>query len=153
MVEYFHDGVSSNLVVFPPHISLNIREFDFGCCARLQTVDPLPLSLTNHTKGKITVIWTNKTESPFQVIPECCDVPPLKSMAFRITFQPPQLNSLYAAELEGFAFYKVGGLWLRGFDLSVYHENAKKKNCFLFTPWKAAGKSCVKWNENFCAHQ
>ncbi|XP_062972842.1 cilia- and flagella-associated protein 65 [Elgaria multicarinata webbii] len=107
MIEYFHDGVSSDFTVFPPHVSLSIKEFDFGCCANLQGIEPLPLCVTNHTKGKITVIWTNKPDSPFQVIPESCDIPALKNMAFRITFQPPQLNSLYAAELEGFAFYKV----------------------------------------------
>ncbi|KAJ7345981.1 hypothetical protein JRQ81_001931 [Phrynocephalus forsythii] len=38
MVEYFHDGVSSDFTMFPPHVSLNIREFDFGCCAKLQEV-------------------------------------------------------------------------------------------------------------------
>lgn len=107
MIEYFHDGISSDFTVFPPHVSLSIREFDFGCCAKLDNVEPLPLSLTNHTNGKITVIWTNKPTSPFQVTPESCDISPLKSMAFRVTFQPSQLNSLYAAELEGFAFYKV----------------------------------------------
>ncbi|XP_044294405.1 cilia- and flagella-associated protein 65 [Varanus komodoensis] len=107
MVEYFHDGVSSDFTVFPPHVSLSIKEFDFGCCANLQAVEPLPLCVTNHTKGKITVTWTKKPDSPFQVIPESCDIPPLKSMAVCITFQPLHLNSLYAAELEGFAFYKV----------------------------------------------
>ncbi|XP_054827614.1 cilia- and flagella-associated protein 65 [Eublepharis macularius] len=107
MVEYFHDGVSSDLTVFPPHVNLSTKEFDFGCCAKLQNIQPLPLCLTNCTKGKITIKWTNKPESPFQVAPESCDIPPLKSMAFCVTFQPPQLNSLYAAELEGFAFYKV----------------------------------------------
>ncbi|XP_060117268.1 cilia- and flagella-associated protein 65 isoform X2 [Heteronotia binoei] len=107
MVEYFHDGVNSDLTVFPPHVSLSTNEFDFGCCIELQNIQPLPLCLTNCTKGKITVKWTNKPESPFQVAPDSCDIPPLKSMAFFVTFQPPQLNSLYAAELEGFAFYKV----------------------------------------------
>ncbi|XP_077176848.1 cilia- and flagella-associated protein 65 isoform X2 [Paroedura picta] len=107
MVEYFHDGINNDLTVFPPHINLNVKEFDFGCCAKLQNIQPLPLCLTNCTKGKITVKWTNKPESPFQVDPDSCDIPPLKSMAFCVTFQPPQLNSLYAAELEGFAFYKV----------------------------------------------
>ncbi|XP_015270852.1 PREDICTED: coiled-coil domain-containing protein 108 [Gekko japonicus] len=107
MVEYFHDGVNNDLTVFPPHINLSTKEFDFGCCAKLQNIQPLPLCLTNCTKGKITIKWTKKTESPFQVAPDSCDIPPLKSMAFCITFQPPQLNSLYAAELEGFAFYKV----------------------------------------------
>lgn len=108
MVEYFHDGVNSDLSVFPPHVHLNTEEFDFGCCAKLENIQSLPLSLTNCTKGKITVNWTNKPESPFQVAPESCDISPLKSMAFYVTFQPRQLNSLYAAELEGFAFYKVG---------------------------------------------
>ncbi|XP_026521138.1 cilia- and flagella-associated protein 65 [Notechis scutatus] len=107
MVEYFHDGVYSDLTIYPPHVSLSIKEFDFGCCASLREIEPLPFSVTNHTKGKVTVIWTRKPHSPFQVMPEGCDIPSLKSMAFRITFQPPQVNTLYAAELEGFAFYKV----------------------------------------------
>ncbi|KAM6460482.1 cilia- and flagella-associated protein 65 isoform 3-T4 [Liasis olivaceus] len=107
MVEYFHDGICSDLTIYPPHVSLSIKEFDFGCCASLREIEPLPFCVTNHTKGKVTVIWTRKPDSPFQVIPESCDIPSLKNMAFRITFQPPQVNSLYAAELEGFAFYKV----------------------------------------------
>ncbi|XP_038277803.2 cilia- and flagella-associated protein 65 isoform X3 [Dermochelys coriacea] len=107
MTEYFHDGITSDLTIFPPHISVSVREFDFGCCVRLQEVEPLPLCLTNHTKGKITVTWTCRPESPFRVTPETCDIPPLKSTAFRLIFQPSQLNTLYAAELEGFAFYKV----------------------------------------------
>uniref|UniRef100_A0A670JW35 Cilia and flagella associated protein 65 n=1 Tax=Podarcis muralis TaxID=64176 RepID=A0A670JW35_PODMU len=98
---------SSDLTVFPPHVSLSIKEYDFGCCAKLQEVQPLPFCVTNHTKGKITVIWTNKPHSPFQVLPEICDIPPLKTMAFHVTFKPSLLNSMYAAELEGFAFYKV----------------------------------------------
>uniref|UniRef100_A0A8C3S3X0 Coiled-coil domain containing 108 n=1 Tax=Chelydra serpentina TaxID=8475 RepID=A0A8C3S3X0_CHESE len=107
MTEYFHDGITSDLTIFPPHVSVSVREFDFGCCVRLQEVEPLPLCLTNHTKGKITVTWTRRPESPFRVTPETCDIPPLKSTAFRLVFQPSQLNTLYAAELEGFAFYKV----------------------------------------------
>ncbi|XP_039349450.1 cilia- and flagella-associated protein 65 isoform X4 [Mauremys reevesii] len=107
MTEYFHDGITSDLTIFPPHVSVSVREFDFGCCVRLQEVEPLPLCLTNHTKGKITVTWICRPESPFRVTPETCDIPPLKSTAFRLVFHPSQLNTLYAAELEGFAFYKV----------------------------------------------
>ncbi|XP_053899197.1 cilia- and flagella-associated protein 65 isoform X2 [Malaclemys terrapin pileata] len=107
MTEYFHDGITSDLTIFPPHVSVSVREFDFGCCVRLQEVEPLPLCLTNHTKGKITVAWICRPESPFRVTPETCDIPPLKSTAFRLVFQPSQRNTLYAAELEGFAFYKV----------------------------------------------
>ncbi|NWW99450.1 CFA65 protein, partial [Caloenas nicobarica] len=107
MNEYFYDGVSSDLALFPPHVSVNPREYDFGCCVPLHKVEPLPLCVTNHTKGKITVAWTTSHDSAFQVSPEICDIPPLKSSAFRVLFQPTRLNSLYAAELEGFAFYKV----------------------------------------------
>uniref|UniRef100_A0A493T5U6 Cilia and flagella associated protein 65 n=2 Tax=Anas platyrhynchos platyrhynchos TaxID=8840 RepID=A0A493T5U6_ANAPP len=107
MAEYFCDGRSSDLALFPPHVSVSPREHDFGCCVPLHQVEPLPLCVTNHTKGKITVAWTPSHGSAFQVTPEICDIPPLKSSAFRVLFQPTQLNSLYAAELEGFAFYKV----------------------------------------------
>ncbi|XP_074451787.1 cilia- and flagella-associated protein 65 isoform X3 [Larus michahellis] len=107
ITEYFHDGVSSDLALFPPHVSVSPREYDFGCCMPLHKVEPLPLCVTNHTKGKITVAWTPSHGSAFRVSPEICDIPPLKSSAFRVLFQPTQLNSLYAAELEGFAFYKV----------------------------------------------
>ncbi|KFO91785.1 Coiled-coil domain-containing protein 108, partial [Buceros rhinoceros silvestris] len=107
MTEYFYDGVSSDLALFPPHVSVSPREYDFGRCVPLHKVEPLPLCVTNHTKGKITVAWTPSHSSAFQVSPEICDIPPLKSSAFRVLFQPTQLNSLYAAELEGFAFYKV----------------------------------------------
>ncbi|NWS77356.1 CFA65 protein, partial [Crotophaga sulcirostris] len=107
MTEYFYDGVSSDLVLFPPHVSVSPREYDFGCCVLLHKVEQLPLCVTNHTKGTITVAWTPSHSSAFQVTPEICDIPPLKSSAFRVLFHPTQLNSLYAAELEGFAFYKV----------------------------------------------
>ncbi|KAM9630301.1 cilia- and flagella-associated protein 65 [Morphnus guianensis] len=107
MTEYFYDGVSSDLALFPPHISVSPREYDFGCCVPLHKVEPLPLCVTNHTKGTVTVTWTPSHGSAFRVSPEICDIPPLKSSAFRVLFQPTQLNSLYAAELEGFASYKV----------------------------------------------
>ncbi|NWX98190.1 CFA65 protein, partial [Nothoprocta ornata] len=107
MAEYFHDGASSDLALFPPHVSVSPTEHNFGCCVPLHRAEPLPLCVTNHTKGKITVAWTPSSGSAFQVTPEVCDIPPLKSSAFRVLFQPTQLNSLYAAELEGFAFYKV----------------------------------------------
>uniref|UniRef100_A0A8C8AGE9 Cilia and flagella associated protein 65 n=1 Tax=Otus sunia TaxID=257818 RepID=A0A8C8AGE9_9STRI len=107
MTEYFYDGVSSDLVLFPPHVSVSPREYDFGCCVPLHKAEPLLLCVTNHTKGNITVTWTSSHGSAFRVIPEICDIPPLKSSAFHVLFQPTQLNSLYGAELEGFAFYKV----------------------------------------------
>ncbi|NXO11170.1 CFA65 protein, partial [Oriolus oriolus] len=107
LTEYFHDGVSSDLALFPAHVSVSPREYDFGCCMPLHKAEPLNLCVTNHTKGNITVVWTPSHGSAFQVQPEICDMPPLKSSTFHVFCKPTQANSLYAAELEGFAVYKV----------------------------------------------
>ncbi|NWV71542.1 CFA65 protein, partial [Malurus elegans] len=107
MTEYFHDGVISNLALFPAHVSVSPREHDFGCCIPPHKVEPLPLRVTNHTKGSIIVAWTPSHGSAFQVHPEVCEVLPLRSSAFQVFCKPTQVNSLYATELEGFAVYKV----------------------------------------------
>ncbi|NWX33327.1 CFA65 protein, partial [Notiomystis cincta] len=107
MTEYFYDGVSSDLALFPAHVSVSPKEYDFGCCIQPYKIDPLPLCVTNHTKGSITVAWTPSDGSAFQVHPKICDVPPLKSSTFYVFCKPTQVNNLYAAELEGFAVYKV----------------------------------------------
>ncbi|NWV30401.1 CFA65 protein, partial [Origma solitaria] len=107
MTEYFYDGVSSDVALFPAHVSVSPREYDFGCCMPPHTAEPLPLCVTNHTKGNIIVAWTPSHGSTFQVRPEVCDVPPLKSSTFHVYCKPTQVNILYAAELEGFAVYKV----------------------------------------------
>ncbi|NXF11617.1 CFA65 protein, partial [Smithornis capensis] len=107
MTEYFYDAGSSDLALFPAHVSVSPSEYDFGCCIPPHKAEPLLLCVTNHTKGNITVAWTPSHGSAFRVHPEICDIPPLKSSAFRVIFKPTEVNSLYAAELEGFAFYKV----------------------------------------------
>ncbi|NXE41656.1 CFA65 protein, partial [Ptilorrhoa leucosticta] len=107
MTEYFYDGVSSDLTLFPAHVSVSPREYDFGCCMPPHKAEPLNLCVTNHTKGNIIVAWTPNHGSGFQVHPEICDMPALKSSTFYVFCKPTQVNSLYAAELEGFAVYKV----------------------------------------------
>ncbi|NXR64377.1 CFA65 protein, partial [Rhadina sibilatrix] len=107
MTEYFSDGVSSDLALFPAHVSVSPREFDFGSCKPPLKSEPLSLCVTNHTKGSIIVAWTPNHGSAFHVHPEICDIPPLKSSTFYVLCKPTQVNSLYAAELEGFAVYKV----------------------------------------------
>ncbi|NXP58478.1 CFA65 protein, partial [Chloropsis cyanopogon] len=107
MTEYFYDGVSSDLALFPAHVSVSPREYDFGCCMPLQKSKYLSLCVTNHTKGNIIVAWTPSHGSAFHVRPEICDMPPLKSSTFYVYCRPTQVNSLYGAELEGFAVYKV----------------------------------------------
>ncbi|NXL72599.1 CFA65 protein, partial [Leptocoma aspasia] len=107
MTEYFYDGVSSNPALFPAHVSVSPREYDFGCCMPPHKPESLSLCVTNHTKGNIIVAWTPSHGSAFQVQPEICEMSPLKSSTFYVFCRPTQVNSLYAAELEGFAVYKV----------------------------------------------
>ncbi|NXI80627.1 CFA65 protein, partial [Rhipidura dahli] len=107
MTEYFCNGVSSDLALFPAHVSVSPTEYDFGSCMPPHKAEPLPLCVTNHTKGNIIVAWTPNHGSAFQVHPEICEMPPLKSSTFHVFCKPTQANSLYAAELEGFAVYKV----------------------------------------------
>ncbi|XP_056390442.1 cilia- and flagella-associated protein 65 [Hyla sarda] len=104
--EFFNDEFNPEAPEPISHITASTRDFNFGFC-QCSCEAPLPLSLTNRTKGKVTVIWTCKPDSPFRVTPECTDIPPLKSTAFRVIFHPSQIDTLYAAELEGFVFYKV----------------------------------------------
>nr|BAC85566.1 unnamed protein product [Homo sapiens] len=106
MTEFFFDG-TSDITIFPPPISVEPVEVDFGACPGPEAPNPVPLCLMNHTKGKIMVVWTRRSDCPFWVTPESCDVPPLKSMAMRLHFQPPHPNCLYTVELEAFAIYKV----------------------------------------------
>ncbi|NXT10599.1 CFA65 protein, partial [Prunella fulvescens] len=107
LAEYFYNGESSDLALFPVHVSVSPREYDFGCCMPLHKTESLPLCVTNHTKGSIIVAWTPSHDSAFQVCPETCEMPPLKSSTFHVFCRTTQVNSLYAAELEGFAVYKV----------------------------------------------
>ncbi|XP_032492501.1 cilia- and flagella-associated protein 65 [Phocoena sinus] len=106
MTEYFFDG-TNDMAIFPPPVSIEPVEVDFGACPRPKDPNSVPLCLMNYTKGKITVAWTRRADCPFWVTPNPCDVPPLKSTAMRLHFQPPHPNCLYAVELEAFAVYKV----------------------------------------------
>ncbi|KAI1899114.1 hypothetical protein AGOR_G00058210 [Albula goreensis] len=88
-------GVSSHVTVDPP-------ELLFQDEAR-----SLPLSITNHTKGRLTLVWTSAPDSPFSISPTSCELSPLKSTSFRVTYTPTQPNTLHGAQLECFAFYKM----------------------------------------------
>ncbi|XP_076787765.1 cilia- and flagella-associated protein 65 isoform X3 [Arvicanthis niloticus] len=106
MTEYFFDG-TRDLAIFPPAVCLEPIDVDFGACPGPEAPNPVPLCLRNYTKGKITVVWTRRSDCPFWVTPVTSDVPPLKSIALRLHFQPSSPNCLYAVELEAFAVYKV----------------------------------------------
>ncbi|XP_046903244.1 cilia- and flagella-associated protein 65 [Hypomesus transpacificus] len=67
----------------------------------------LPVAITNHTKGKLSVLWTPAADSPFSVTPSSCDLGALKSTSFRVTYTPKQHNTFHGGQLECFSLYKV----------------------------------------------
>ncbi|XP_064167568.1 cilia- and flagella-associated protein 65 [Anguilla rostrata] len=105
--EYFREGGAEPAGVAAgtgagPHVTADPAELLFRGGAR-----SLPLSVANRTKGRLSLTWTTAPGSPFSVSPQSCDLPPLKSTAFRVTYAPLQHNTLHAAQLECFAWYKV----------------------------------------------
>ncbi|XP_028250251.1 cilia- and flagella-associated protein 65 isoform X2 [Parambassis ranga] len=64
------------------------------------------VSITNHSSGKLGLVWTVSQDSPFSISPSSCDLAPLKSTSFRVTYDPKELNTLHGAQLECFAYYK-----------------------------------------------
>ncbi|XP_029557900.1 cilia- and flagella-associated protein 65 isoform X2 [Salmo trutta] len=88
---------SSHVTVDPPELL-----FLNGSLSTSQSV-----TLSNHTKGKLSLVWTPAPNSPFSVTPSSCDLGPLKSTAFRVSYTPKQHNTFHGAQLECFAHYKV----------------------------------------------
>ncbi|CAH1790082.1 unnamed protein product [Owenia fusiformis] len=106
MEEYFNDGYYSDVTHSVPHVSLDVHEADFGQCTSMRLVEPKTLNVTNHTKGKITVVWMGSEDHVFSVTPCTMDIPPLKTCSFRLSFKPTAANKFYGAELECYAYYK-----------------------------------------------
>jgi hypothetical protein len=64
------------------------------------------LTITNLTRGKLTLIWLTSDSSIFSISPTEAEIPPLKSTAFRIIFRPIVFDTFYTKHFEGYAFYK-----------------------------------------------
>ncbi|ELU10422.1 hypothetical protein CAPTEDRAFT_209666 [Capitella teleta] len=106
MDEFFNDGYCSEATHRIPQVSLDTHLANFGRCADLNNVEQQFINVTNHTKGKITVVWMGDVNHPFFVSPSEMDIPPQKSSSFTITFKPNAPNLFFGAELECYAFYK-----------------------------------------------
>ena len=67
---------------------------DFGASQPVQMLDEMKnmqeksISIFNKTKSKIGIYWNASETQPFKITPLMCDIPPLKSCAFRIKFEP-----------------------------------------------------------------
>ncbi|KAM4558145.1 cilia- and flagella-associated protein 65 isoform 3-T3 [Odontesthes bonariensis] len=93
-----------------PHVSVVPNElwFNHKMASSLYTSSAFSqsVSITNHTRGKLSLVWTLLQDSPFSICPSSCDLAPLKSTSFRVTYDPKKLNTLHGAQLECFAQHK-----------------------------------------------
>uniref|UniRef100_A0A3B3WHW7 CFAP65 fourth Ig-like domain-containing protein n=1 Tax=Poecilia mexicana TaxID=48701 RepID=A0A3B3WHW7_9TELE len=65
------------------------------------------VTFKNHTKEKLSLMWTVIQDSPFCVTPSSFELAPLKSTTALVTYEPRQINTLHGGELECFAYCKV----------------------------------------------
>ncbi|XP_060944050.1 cilia- and flagella-associated protein 65 [Limanda limanda] len=105
------DPVSS-ISTSSPHVSVSPRDLLFNhkissSFLSTSSSSSQSVSITNYTSGKLCLVWTDAQDSQFTVSPSSCDLAPLKSTSFRVTYDPKPLNALHGAQLECFAFYKM----------------------------------------------
>ncbi|XP_027877734.1 cilia- and flagella-associated protein 65 isoform X2 [Xiphophorus couchianus] len=65
------------------------------------------VTFKNHTKEKLSLMWTVIQDSPFCVTPSSFELAPLKSTTALVTYEPRQINALHGGELECFAYCKM----------------------------------------------
>ena len=106
MDKFFNDGYYSDITHYPPHVSTDIYQADFGQCMDMRNIEQRTVNITNHTKGKVTVYWMGGEDHVFTMTPQTLDIPPLKSCSFRVSFKPSAPNQFYGAELECYASFK-----------------------------------------------
>ncbi|KAK7113832.1 cilia- and flagella-associated protein 65-like isoform X2 [Littorina saxatilis] len=104
--EYFNDGFHSDTISSVPHVSADIHVADFGNCSSMRGIEEKTINITNHTRGKVLVQWTTRSDHVFNIQQPTLEIPPLKACSFRVKFQPMAPNKLYGAELECFVYYK-----------------------------------------------
>ena len=64
------------------------------------------LTVTNLTRGKLTLVWFTPDSSVFSISPIEAEILPLKSTAFRVIFRPTVVDRFYSKHFEGYVFYK-----------------------------------------------
>ncbi|XP_051260176.1 cilia- and flagella-associated protein 65 isoform X3 [Dicentrarchus labrax] len=137
--------------LFSPHVSMVPSEllFNHKMSSSLLTssTSSQSVSITNHTRGKLSLVWTVPQDSPFSVAPLAFDLAPLKSTSFRVTYDPKQFNTLHAAQLECFAFYKNNSMQ------QVLQDNKQIEEPLLCPPWcvtvRVIGHSFQPGKEHF----
>jgi len=54
----------------------------------MNNIEPQLVRLTNNTKGKMMVQWMGDDTHTFSVTPSSAEIPPLKTVDFRVHFKP-----------------------------------------------------------------
>ncbi|CAG5865404.1 unnamed protein product [Menidia menidia] len=94
-----------------PHVSVVPSELLFNhkmaSSSSASSAFSQSVSITNHTRRKLSLVWTVVQDSPFCISPSSCDLSPLKSTSFCVTYDPKRLNTLHGAQLECFAHHKI----------------------------------------------
>uniref|UniRef100_A0A3B3VS65 Abnormal spindle-like microcephaly-associated protein ASH domain-containing protein n=1 Tax=Poecilia latipinna TaxID=48699 RepID=A0A3B3VS65_9TELE len=79
------------------------------------------VTFKNHTKEKLSLMWTVIQDSPFCVTPSSFELAPLKSTTALVTYEPRQINALHGGELECFAYCKsLATLFSQGKNISPH---------------------------------
>lgn len=89
------------------YVTLSETNFIFDQCL-LDTTNQWQQSLTvtNLTRGKLTLVWLTAESSAFSISPTEAEILPLKSTAFRVIFRPTVIDTFYSKHFEGYVFYK-----------------------------------------------
>lgn len=98
-------------LIVASHYGTTKRALEFFSVWNLTTVPVLLFFLINLVSFTCdfysSLVWTPAQDSPFSVSPSSCDLAPLKSTSFRVNYDPKQLHTLHAVQLECFAYNKV----------------------------------------------
>lgn len=86
-IHSFKDKYQKNI---DPCVSTDTYYLDFGYAQANDLDEPnqKSITVTNHTKGKLLIFWNSNQERPFSIVPESCEIPPLKNYSFRVKFTP-----------------------------------------------------------------
>ncbi|XP_076015276.1 cilia- and flagella-associated protein 65 [Genypterus blacodes] len=89
-----------------PRVSVQPMKLLFNHRKSAPSISSQAVSITNHTRKNLSMVWTAATDSPFSVSPSSCNLGPLKSTSFRVNYAPGQSHSIHGAQLECFSYSK-----------------------------------------------
>lgn len=97
-------------------IMVSAAELDFGSCSTLTMPEKQTVTVTNRTSQKCTLVWllpgetrmpcTPEDTTRFSVYPPQCDLRPMSSMDFVVSFRPHCKSNFEGEMLEAIVYHK-----------------------------------------------